>query len=150
MKTTKTARSVRMILQNKGNAAWAIDPEASVYQALELLAEKDIGALLVMQDDDLLGIISERDYARRVEREGRTAHETRVRDIMTEKVFSVEPDQTVDDCMALMTEKRIRHLPVLEGGRISGVISIGDVVKDLIAEQAFMIDQLENYISGTS
>lgn len=141
-------RTVRHLLNAKGTQVWSISPDATVYEALERLAEHDIGALLVMEGDELVGIFSERDYARKVALQGRTSRETPVREVMTSKVYCVTPDQTVNECMALMTERRIRHLPVLEGGRVAGVISIGDVVKDVIAEQEFVIEQLENYITG--
>jgi CBS domain-containing protein len=119
-----------------------------VYEALRVMAEKDVGALLVMEDGSLVGIISERDYARKVILKGKTSRETLVREIMTERPVCVRADQTIEECMALMTNKRIRHLPVLENNQLIGVISIGDVVKDIISEQEFMIEQLENYITG--
>jgi CBS domain-containing protein len=126
-----------------------MSPEASVYDALNLLAEKSLGALVVLtREGDLAGIVSERDYARKVELLGKTARETPVREIMTERVVCVRPDQTVEECMALMTNKRIRHLPVIEGNTLIGIVSIGDVVKAIISEQEFMIAQLENYITG--
>ncbi len=141
-------RTVRHLLNTKGAQVWSIAPDATVYEALERLAEHDIGALLVMEGGELVGIFSERDYARKVALQGRSSRETPVREVMTSKVYCVTPDQTVSECMALMTGQRIRHLPVLEGDRVAGVISIGDVVKDVIAEQEFVIEQLENYITG--
>jgi CBS domain-containing protein len=141
--------TVRQLLQTKGPAAWSIGPEATVYDALNLMAEKDVGALLVLDGGQLVGVISERDYARKVVLRGKASRETPVREIMTERVVYVRPDQTLEDCMALMTNKRVRHLPVLEGDRLLGVISIGDVVKAIISEQEFMIEQLENYITGS-
>ena len=141
-------KTVRELLRNKGDQVYSLGPEATVYEALTLMAEKDVGALLVLDSGQLVGILSERDYARKIVLKGKTSRETPVREIMTEKVVWVRPDQTIEECMALMTNKRIRHLPVLEGGRLLGVISIGDVVKDIISEQEFMIEQLENYITG--
>jgi len=141
-------KTVRELLRNKGHQVYSIGPDASVYEALTLMAEKDVGALLVLDAGQLVGILSERDYARKIVLKGKTSRETPVREIMTERVVWVRPDQTIEDCMALMTNKRIRHLPVLEAGRLIGVISIGDVVKDIISEQEFIIGQLENYITG--
>jgi CBS domain-containing protein len=141
-------RTVSEILQLKGHAVWSVAPEASVYQALELMAEKDVGALLVVDGGRLAGIFSERDYARKVILKGKASRETPVRDIMTARVVTVAPDATVADCMALMTERRFRHLPVVAGRELIGLISIGDVVKAIITEQEFMIEQLENYITG--
>lgn len=140
--------TVRQILQNKGQQVWSISPAASVYEALQLMAAKDIGALAVVEEDRLVGIFSERDYARKVILHGKTSRETRVDEIMTGKVVIVGPERTTDECMALMTEKHIRHLPVVEGERLIGLISIGDVVKAVISNQEFVINQLENYISG--
>lgn len=144
----ESAITVRQVLEKKGYDIWWIDPDATVYEALELMAEKNIGAVLVMKNGELVGILSERDYARKVILKGRFSRETLVREIMSERVVCVRPEQTLDECMALMTDKRIRHLPVIENNRVVGVISIGDVVKAIIAEQAFVIQQLENYITG--
>jgi len=142
-------KTVRELLRNKGYHVWSIGPDATVYEALTLMAEKDVGALLVLDNaGQLAGILSERDYARKIVLKGKTSRETPVREIMTEKVVWVRPDQTIEECMALMTNKHIRHLPVMEEGRLLGVISIGDVVKDIISEQEFVIAQLENYITG--
>ena len=142
-------KTVQELLRNKGYHIWSIGPDATVYEALTLMAEKDVGALLVLDNaGQLVGILSERDYARKIVLKGRTSRETPVREIMTEKVVWVRPDQTIEECMALMTNKHIRHLPVMEEGRLLGVISIGDVVKDIISEQEFVIAQLENYITG--
>ena len=140
--------TIQHCLQNKGSDVWSIHPDASVFDALNLMADKNIGALLVIEKDELVGMFSERDYARKVILQGKTSRETRVREIMSSRVFHVEYNKSIEDCMALMTEKHIRHLPVLEEGAIVGVISIGDVVKEIIAEQEFVINQLENYISG--
>ena len=142
-------KTVQELLRNKGYHIWSIGPDATVYEALTLMAEKDVGALLVLSSaGQLVGILSERDYARKIVLKGKTSRETPVREIMTEKVVWVRPDQTIEECMALMTNKRIRHLPVMEESRLLGVISIGDVVKDIISEQEFVIAQLENYITG--
>ena len=140
--------TVRQILKNKGTQAWSTAPQVTVFAALQLMAEKDIGALLVLADEKLVGIFSERDYARKVILHGKTSAETRVSEIMTTGVVTVRPDQTIGECMALMTEKRFRHLPVVEGDQVMGVISIGDVVKAIISDQQFVIKQLESYISG--
>ncbi|HAM44090.1 MAG TPA: inosine-5-monophosphate dehydrogenase, partial [Propionibacteriaceae bacterium] len=124
-----------------------VGPTDSVRDALALMAAKGIGALVVLDGDQVVGILSERDYAREVELKGRTARETAVGEIMTGKVAYVEPDNTVEECMALMTHKRIRHLPVIENGRLVGLVSIGDVVKTIISHQQFLIEQLEHYIT---
>ena len=142
-------KKVRELLKQKGSFVWSIGPDASVYDALALMAEKNIGALLVMEDERLIGIISERDYARKVVLAGRVSKETLVGDVMSTTVIFAEPSETVEECMALMTEKRIRHLPVIQDdGKLLGMVSIGDLVKEVIAEQQFMIEQLEHYISG--
>lgn len=138
---------VKQILNEKGSDVWAVPPDATIYEALELMAERNIGAVLVMEDDRLVGIFSERDYARKVVLQGKASQETLVREGMTEEVICVRPDQSVEGCMSLMTEKRIRHLPVLEGESVAGVISIGDVVKSVISQQANTIEHLENYIT---
>ncbi|MCI0399615.1 MAG: CBS domain-containing protein [Chloroflexi bacterium] len=139
---------VNQILQTKGHDVWAISPDTPVVEALQVMAQKRIGALLVMEEGQVQGIFSERDYARKVVLEGRSATDTPVGEIMTAKVFYVRPDNTVEDCMAIMTEKRIRHLPVFAGDHLVGVISIGDVVKAMISDREFMIEQLVNYIEG--
>ena len=141
-------KTVYEILQKKGDEVWAVGPSDTIYGALELMREKNTGAVLVVETDILLGIFSERDYARKVVLEGKASRTTAVRDAMTTKVAYVRPHQTVEECMALMTEKRIRHLPVFEGEKLIGVISIGDVVKVVISEKEFLIDQLTSYISG--
>jgi CBS domain-containing protein len=140
--------TVEQILRHKGRAFWSVSPNAMVIDALRLMAEKDVGALLVLETGRLVGIISERDYARKVILKGRSSLQTPVREIMTQAVLFVRPDQTVEECMALMTEKRIRHLPVFVEGQVAGLVSIGDVVKASIDAKDFMIKQLENYITG--
>jgi CBS domain-containing protein len=143
-------KTVKYLLQGKGYDTWSVTPDTSVYDALALMADKNIGAVLVIDTQgDLAGIFSERDYARKVVLKGKTARETPVRAVMTEKVVCVRAEQSIEDCMALMTGKRIRHLPELDGNRLVGVISIGDVVKTIISEQEFIIEQLENYIVGS-
>lgn len=141
-------KKVKDILETKGRDIWSIEPGALVYDAMKLMADKGIGALLVMEGQRLVGIISERDYARKVILQGRSSRSTNVEEIMTSRVVYTEPDRNIEECMALMTEKRIRHLPVVEGGQVCGVISIGDLVKAIIAEQKFIIEQLERYISS--
>ena len=141
-------KTVSMLLQSKGDDVWSVSPGTTVYDALVLMAEKNVGALLVLEGDRLIGIFSERDYARKVILHGKSSRQTTVGEIMTSKVVYIRPEQTIEQCMALMTDKRIRHLPVLDGDRVIGVISIGDVVKAIISEQEFMIEQLENYIAG--
>jgi len=139
--------TIDVITKTKGHDIWKISPEASVYDAIKMMNEKKVGALPVVEKDKLVGIISERDYTRKVILEGRTSKETRVKDIMTEKVFYTTATQKVEECMAVMTEHHIRHLPVINNGRLDGMISIGDVVKYVISEQKFKIEQLENSIS---
>ncbi|HNR21428.1 MAG TPA: CBS domain-containing protein [Steroidobacteraceae bacterium] len=137
---------VRHVLDRKGSAVHAIGPDATVLEALRLMATHGIGALLVMQGDKVLGVISERDYARKVALLGRASHDTPVSQIMTSPAVTVAPDDTVDSCMRVVTDKRIRHLPVIANGRVVGVLSIGDLVKTLIGEQRETIEQLEAYI----
>lgn len=139
---------VKHILENKGDEIYSIGPGDSVLDAIKMMAEKGVGALLVMNGQELTGILSERDYARKVILQGRSSNHTAVREIMTDKVFSTDPDQSVEECMAVMTEKRIRHLPVVNGGSVVGVLSIGDLVKAKIEEQEYQIKQLENYITA--
>lgn len=138
---------VKQLLEQKGYDVWSVGPDDSIFTALELMAQKNIGAVLVMDGAEVAGIFSERDYARKVILLGRSSRQTPVRDVMTPRVFAVRPDQSVERCMALMTEKRIRHLPVMRGDEVIGVISIGDVVKALISEQAITIQHLEDYIT---
>jgi len=140
--------SVRDILQSKGNEVWSIDPDSLIFDALKLMADKNIGALVVFDKGSVVGIFSERDYARKVFLQGKSSKETAVREAMTENVLFVRPSQTIEDCMALMSAKHVRHLPVMENDRLMGVISIGDVVKAVIAEKELIIEQLTNYITG--
>lgn len=141
-------KTVADILKKKGSDVWTVQPDDSIYSALDLMAKKNVGAVLVLESDQLVGIFSERDYAREVVLKGKSSRETVVRAAMTRKVAVVSPAQSVEECMALMTSKRFRHLPVLVDHRIVGVISIGDVVETVISEQSFIIEQLENYITG--
>lgn len=141
--------AVADILKSKSdNTVHAIAPGDSVLDALQRMAEKRIGALLVMEGETIVGIVTERDYARKIALLGRTSAATLVRDVMTADVMYVRPTQTSQECMALMTENRLRHLPVVDGVRLVGLISIGDLVKDIISEQQFIIEQLEHYITG--
>lgn len=139
---------VKDILQAKGQEVWSVSPEGSVYDALTFMAEKNVGALVVTEKDRVVGIISERDYARKVILKGKSSKELAVKEIMTPRVVCVRPEQTMEECMELMTDKHIRHLPVLDEDRLVGLISIGDVVKAIIAEKEFIIGQLEGYITG--
>lgn len=141
----KTAKS---ILEKKGRTVHTIAPEATVFAALEQMATRNVGALVVVEEGAIVGVISERDYARKVILKGRFSKDTPVREIMNDKVICIGLDHDVDTCMGLMTEKRIRHLPVLEEGQVEGIISIGDVVSAIIEEQQFTIEQLEHYITG--
>jgi CBS domain-containing protein len=139
---------IREILNQKGNTVWSITPETTVLDAIRLMAEKNVGALLVTKESRLVGVLSERDYTRNVVLKGRTSKDTPVREIISGRVVSVSADHTVEECMRLMTEHRIRHLPVVEGSRILGVISIGDLVNSIISSQNSAIQQLETYITG--
>jgi CBS domain-containing protein len=141
-------KKVKELLKGKGRELWSIGPDDSVYNGIAMMADKNVGALLVMEDARLVGVISERDYSRKVILEGRASKETRVSEIMATEVVYVEPDETVEECMALMTDKHIRYLPVMDGEELLGIVSIGDLVKAVIAEQQFVIEQLEHYISG--
>jgi len=136
------------VLETKGHEVHTIDPDASVFDALKLMAEHNIGSLVVVDDGDLVGIITERRYAREVALKGRTSPETTIREIMTTKIICARPDQSVEQCMAMMTVMGVRHLPVLEEGRLVGIVSIGDLVKSVVGDQKFIIEELENYISG--
>lgn len=141
-------KTVRDILNVKGLDVWRVDPNATVFDALQLMAEKEIGALVVMEGVRVVGIVSERDYARKVILHGRASATTLVKEIMTTPVVHTYPEQPIEECMALMTEKRTRHLPVMSSGELVGIISIGDLVKSIIADQKFIIEQLERYISS--
>lgn len=140
--------NVRDILQEKGSEIWRVSPQTTVFDALKLMADRNIGALLVLEGAKLAGIFSERDYARKVILKGKASKDTAVAEIMTAVVVTVRPSQTVEECMELMTANRIRHLPVVDGAELAGVISIGDVVKAIISDREFTIKQLENYITG--
>ena len=140
---------VGKILEKKGRDVWSISPDAIVYRSLELMSEKGVGALMVINDKGKVeGILTERDYARKVFLKGRSSKETYVKEIMTSELFAVNPASSVEECMALMTEKRIRHLPVMDGDKLVGMISIGDVLKAIITAQGIMIEHLSNYIMG--
>jgi CBS domain-containing protein len=142
-------KTVAEILKAKGDSTvHAIEPTASVFDAVKLMAEKNIGALLVMERDRIVGVLTERDYARKVVLLARSSKDTRLSDVMTSAVIYVSPSQTSEECMALMTENRVRHLPVMDGGKLVGLISIGDIVKGIISEQSFIIEQLQHYIAG--
>ncbi len=141
-------KTIKQLLDEKGLDIWSIGPQETVFRAIKDMAEKEIGALVVLDNGKLVGIISERDYARKVILKDKASHDTTVEEIMTSPVVCGHLDQTVDECMALITDKRVRHLPIIDQDRIIGVISIGDLVKSIIAEQQFVIEQLEHYISG--
>jgi signal-transduction protein with cAMP-binding, CBS, and nucleotidyltransferase domain len=140
--------TIRELIQKKGSEIWSIAPDGSALDALKLMGEKNVGALMVMSSDQVLGIISERDCARKLDIQNRSATGTKVSEIMTSKVLYVEASHPLEECMALMTEKNIRHLPVYEGAKLLGVISMRDVLKEVIADQKFIIAQLEHYITG--
>ena len=140
--------TLQKLLEGKRHDVWSVHPNDTVFDAIKVLASKDIGALVVIEDDRLVGIFSERDYARNVYLKGKSSPETLVRDVMASPVICVRPDQSVNECMTLMTEKRIRHLPVMDDDELVGMVSIGDLVKSVIAEQQFTIEQLEHYIHG--
>jgi CBS domain-containing protein len=140
--------TVKEVLDEKGHSVWTISPEAKVIAALELMAEKNVGALVVTHRNELVGIITERDYARKVILQGRTSPDTPVKDIMTRGVYYVSPDTSTQECMAMMTKNRIRHLPVIHKEKLSGIISIGDILRSVVLEQKITIGHLENYIMG--
>jgi CBS domain-containing protein len=140
--------TVEQILRQKGSGYWSVSPETLVFDALKFMAEKGVGALLVLEGETLVGIISERDYARKVILQGKSSLRTPVKEIMTPSPLTVRPEQRVEECMALMTARRVRHLPVVVEGSVAGVISIGDVVKAALEDRDFMIQQLEGYITG--
>lgn len=137
------------VLRTKGRSVWSVRPTDTVLHALGVMAERDVGAVLVLDDDRLVGILTERDYARKVVLVGRSSKDSPIRDVMTSHVVCVAPSRSIDDCMALMTDKRVRHLPVINHKRVVGLISIGDLVKATIADHEFTISQLQNYIAGT-
>jgi len=141
--------TVRSVLHTKDNTIWSIAPDEIVFHALKIMADKNIGALLVMEKEKVVGIFSERDYARKIALKGESSHTTAVKDVMTSGVLSVNPEQSIEECMALMTNKHIRHLPVIENGNLIGLVSIGDIVKTIISEHEYTIKQLENYITGS-
>ncbi|MCP4696940.1 MAG: CBS domain-containing protein [Gammaproteobacteria bacterium] len=141
-------KRVNEVLEAKGHDVWSIGPDASVYDAIQIMADKKVGALMVIEGTKLVGVISETDYTRRVILKGRTSENTRVKEIMTSRVLYTQPEQDIEECMAIMTEKRTRHLPVMKETELLGVISIGDLVKAIIDEQRFTIEQLEHYITG--
>jgi len=145
---TTTSGTIGTILHHKGAHVWTIPPQATVFEAIQLLARKNVGALPVVEGGKLIGIFSERDYTRKVALEGKTSHTTKVREIITTDVTAISPQDTVEDAMRLMTEKHIRHLPVLEDGRMVGLVSIGDMVNCIISAQSATIDQMEAYLSG--
>jgi CBS domain-containing protein len=142
-------RSVQDILNTKGTDVWSVKPDDIIFDAIQLMADKSIGALLVMEENKLVGIVTERDYARKVVLEGKSSREAFIHEVMTTKVLCVTPERTIDECMALMTDKRIRHLPVVDHKQVVGFLSIGDLVKAVISEQKILIDQLQHYISGS-
>ena len=140
--------SIRQILQDKGGNTWSIPPDASVHDALKLMSEKDVGALLVMEGGKIVGVFSERDFARKVLIHGVEINKTKVSEMMSRTIYVIDPNKTMADCMAVMTQKRIRHLPVIENTKLIGIISIGDVVNQIIRDQKNEIDFLEDYITG--
>ena len=141
--------TIAQLLDTKGDQIWSVEPKATIFEALEIMSEKEIGALLVMVDGKLTGIFSERDYARKVILKGKSSKETLVGELMTKKVFYIDSQKTINDCMAMMTAKRIRHVPVIEDNQVVGIVTIGDVVNQIISEQEVTINHLENYITGS-
>ena len=141
-------KTVLTMLRGKGYDIHSISPDSTVFEALKIMADKGVGALLVLTDEKLVGILSERDYARKVILLGKSSREAKVREIMSDKVLYVNPSRTAEECMAIMINKRVRHLPVIENEKLMGIISIGDVVKAVIDEKEFVIEQLEEYING--
>ena len=140
--------TVKELLREKGSQVWTIGPPVTVYEALELMATKNIGALVVIEEGNVVGVFTERDYARKVILKGRSSKTTTVGELMVTDVLYVSPDDTIENCMALMTDKRLRHLPVMENGKLSGIISIGDIVRAVISDREFTIRELEHYITG--
>ncbi|MBU6398792.1 MAG: CBS domain-containing protein [Verrucomicrobia bacterium] len=144
----KIIDNINAVLHQKGTQVWSISPDATVFEAIQFMAEKNIGALLVMKADQLLGMFSERDYTRKVALKGKSSKQTTVKEIMTTPIVTVRLEHTVEECMRLMTDHRVRHLPVVENNRVIGVVSIGNLVNWIISTQSSTIDQLENYIAG--
>jgi CBS domain-containing protein len=140
--------NVQQLLNGKSNQVWTTDPDDTVFDAIRMMADKDVGALVVIEDGKPIGIFTERDYARKVVLEDRQSKTTPVRDVMSTRIVCASPEQTIEECMAVMTDKRVRHLPVLEDGKLAGIVSIGDLVKSRIADQEFLIEQLAHYIHG--
>jgi CBS domain-containing protein len=140
--------TIEKILRRKSGQIWSVSPDATVYDAIALMAEKNVGALLVMENEKLVGIVSERDYSRKVMLRGKTSRNSIVREIMTTELTTANPRETVEECLRFMTEKRIRHLPVMADGSLCGVISIGDLVKEVISAQSATLDQMRDYIAG--
>jgi CBS domain-containing protein len=143
------AGKVGTLLRNKTGVIWSLDPSASVFDAVRIMAEKEVGALLVMSGQKLVGIVSERDYARKIVLQGRSSHETQVAEIMTSPVITVTPSHTVGECMRIVTEQRIRHLPVVEGEKVTGIVSIGDLVNWVVSEQEETIRHLQAWIAAS-
>ncbi len=139
---------VKEILDTKGYDIWSVGPETVIYDAVNLMSKREVGALLVLENEKLAGMVTERDYARKVILEGKSSKDFPVKEIMTRRVLCVKPERTVEECMALMTDKRVRHLPIVENKHVIGIVSIGDLVKAIVAEQKFLIDQLQHYITG--
>lgn len=139
---------IKDVLQSKSSAIWSLEPDDSAYQALEIMAEKDIGALLVMDEGDVVGIFSERDYARKVVLEGRSSKDTPVKDLMTSNLYCINSDKTVEECMALMTKAHVRHMPVYENNKLAGIVTFGDIVNAVIVDHKVKIQDLETYIKG--
>jgi len=140
--------SVERLLKFKGSETWSVAPQATVYEALQKMSEKDTGAVLVIDEGNLVGIFTERDYARKLILKGKFSRDTAVRDLMTQDVLYVEPQNSIEDCMLLMTNNRVRHLPVIDGKQLVGIVTIGDLVRQIISEQESTIEQLEKYITG--
>jgi CBS domain-containing protein len=141
-------RTASDIIEYKGSKVWSVSPDDTVLHALGVMAEHEIGAVLVLEGENVIGILTERDYARKVVLAGRSSKNSAIREVMTHDVICVKPEQTIDECLALMTEERVRHLPVIEGKRVAGLISIGDLVRATIAEQEQVIEHLQHYIAG--
>ncbi len=141
--------TVGNLLKIKGSEIWSVTPDSTVFQALEMMAEKNVSGLLILENGKMVGIFTERDYARKLILKGRLSKNTKVSDLMTRNILYVNTQNTIDDCMNLMTAKRVRHLPVIDNGRLAGILTIGDLVKQIISEQQTTIHHLENYISGT-